>query len=173
MFSVCYTFSQAQSQIATDRSGLDWIRSGCHGIGWVGLDRIVMQAGPGLEPRASLLRVVCHRFYRARSLFDFCITSVLLQFLRISTNNQICIHPMQIRNRSPSIPFSFTTLFQYNLFYCFFSVIAVAHSGKSTMVITRDISVAVICITSEVNESTWRRGDTLLGELCLHCAILI
>lgn len=166
MFSVCYTFSQAQSQIATDRSGLDWIRSGCHGQHWFGLVRIVLQAGPGLVPRASpLLRVVCHRFYRARSLFDFCITSVLLQFLRISTNNQICIHPMQIRNRSPSIPFSFTTFFQFNLFYCFFSVIAVAHSGKCTMVITRDISVAVICITSEVNERTWRRGDTLWGQL--------
>lgn len=32
MFSVCYTFSPAQSQIATDRKGLDWIRSR-----WVGL----------------------------------------------------------------------------------------------------------------------------------------
>lgn len=78
MFSVCYTFSRAQSQIATDRIGLDWIRSGWHRMGWVELGWIgwiVIRPGQGLVwPLALLLRVVCHRFYRA-----FCLIFALHQ----------------------------------------------------------------------------------------------
>lgn len=64
MFSVCYTFSPAQSQIATDRKGLDWIRSR-----WVGL--VWFASGLRLVLFAGCLPQVLTRF-----LFDFCIIPV-------------------------------------------------------------------------------------------------
>lgn len=63
------------------------------GLGWVGLDRIVIRPGQGLVWPRCLAVAGCLPQVLSRSLFDFCITSVLLQFLRISTNNQICIPP--------------------------------------------------------------------------------